>query len=66
MNIHERLGARRLSPCAREFYIDGVTYASSASDFQATGSVIYNGEWSKVSGFLGDVTICVMISDNTL
>ncbi|KAL5254648.1 hypothetical protein ACHWQZ_G014173 [Mnemiopsis leidyi] len=52
MNIHERLGgnnARRLSPRAREFYIDGVTYPSSASDIQSTGIVLYTGEFTKVS-----------------
>ena len=51
MNIHERLGgnnARRLSPRAREFYIDGVTYPSSASDIQSTGIVLYTGEFTKV------------------
>ena len=54
MNIHERLGgnnARRLSPRAREFYIDGVTYPSSASDIQSTGKVLYTGEFTKVSEF---------------
>ena len=46
--VHDMLEVRRLSPKVREFYIDGVTYLTSGSDF-VMHSILYRGEYTQVS-----------------